>query len=441
MYSEPLYFNYQSSELAKALLLFTKPGQININDEKAINFLKIYGANCFGLDKLSFDSRVRWVDRNVEGIINYNKDDTLIMKSKDKLLFTAFCIEYKRYIEHFRYGSGTLNTYLPIQLDATCNGYQHLNMLINQSKLFDVLNLGSGTTSDIPYDLYLYILDKVNKIINNKIKEGNLQGEQLDIHKRLAAFPFNRSMIKKAIMTFAYNAANITLVDYIVNELKYHCNTVIPRKKKENIMRNERKAENKKSRSSKNAEVRKEIDLNWYKASNDGNTLVNYNDIVLYVKYLLQFIQSEDSEVKKLKDYMRDMIKIYVSLNITMEWTIPGGLLVNNTYMKQLQIKPYSYSPGKINIGIYDGNKIDIRKMLSSLMPNLIHSLDASTLCKLYLNFKSSVAWVSKEQYMSFYSVHGCFATTADLMGLLIESLRMAYIKIYIDDDYLRSYH
>jgi len=42
------YLNYQSTELAKSLLLFSKGEKIMKNDTTAINYFKAFGANCFG---------------------------------------------------------------------------------------------------------------------------------------------------------------------------------------------------------------------------------------------------------------------------------------------------------------------------------------------------------------------------------------------------------
>jgi DNA-directed RNA polymerase len=61
LYCQPQYLNYQSTELAKSLLLFAKPDKIYKTDKDAINYLKIYGANCFGhsLSKASFKERIQ----------------------------------------------------------------------------------------------------------------------------------------------------------------------------------------------------------------------------------------------------------------------------------------------------------------------------------------------------------------------------------------------
>ena len=55
MYCISEYLNYQAGQLAKSLLLFSNPEKILKSNIKAINYLKAFGANCFGnkLDKKS----------------------------------------------------------------------------------------------------------------------------------------------------------------------------------------------------------------------------------------------------------------------------------------------------------------------------------------------------------------------------------------------------
>jgi DNA-directed RNA polymerase len=49
------YLNYQGIDLAKSLLVFSKGEEIKKTDLKSINYLKVFGANCYGnkLDKKS----------------------------------------------------------------------------------------------------------------------------------------------------------------------------------------------------------------------------------------------------------------------------------------------------------------------------------------------------------------------------------------------------
>ena len=96
------FLNYQSTELAKSLLLFSKPILVRKTDYLAINYLKAFGANCFGnkLDKLSFNDKINWVYTNVIKINNF-EDGELIKQADNKFLFTAFCFEYNRWLDFY----------------------------------------------------------------------------------------------------------------------------------------------------------------------------------------------------------------------------------------------------------------------------------------------------------------------------------------------------
>lgn len=101
----------------------------------------------------------------IYNIINFD-NGVLLGKAKDKLLFLSFCIEYKKFSEFLNNDSMfEFSTYLPIQLDATCNVFQHLALFSRESSLYEVLNLTN--INKTPNDFY--ILDFWHKLVN-KVK-------------------------------------------------------------------------------------------------------------------------------------------------------------------------------------------------------------------------------------------------------------------------------
>lgn len=66
-------------------------------------------------------------------------------------------------------------------------------------------------------------------------------------------------------------------------------------------------------------------------------------------------------------------------------------------------------------------------------MPNLIHSLDAASLALL------AEYHFNCENINNFYAIHDCFAVTANNIESLIKYLKLVYIRIYSEDDYLRN--
>ena len=131
-------YNYQSNDLAKSWLSFSNCATIYKHDTEAINYLKSYGGWLFdsNMTRKSINTRVKWTDTNKDYILGFENND-IVDKADEKACFLSFCFQYKRLIEFMDNLEATeFKTNLPIQLDASCNGYQHICLLTKEKALF-----------------------------------------------------------------------------------------------------------------------------------------------------------------------------------------------------------------------------------------------------------------------------------------------------------------
>jgi len=109
---------------------------------------------------------------------------------------------------------------------------------------------------------------------------------------------------------------------------------------------------------------------------------------------------------------------------------------VKQSYLEveSTSIRPFVYKDTKINIQVVNKDKYDKLKQVRALMPNLIHSLDATSLSLLYDKFSN----VYKDS--QFLSIHDCFATTVDKVATLKTMLSSVYMELYSNDPYLDQF-
>ena len=198
MYPIPYYLNYQSTELAKALLQFNKGDTIDRSDIESIYFLKAYGASVYGLGEVSYDEKNKWVDGNWDKIIDFESNVSWYKKAEDKYLFLAFCLEIRR-LNLFLYRSTEpkFTTYLPIQLDGTCNKFKHLALLSNDVDIFEHLNLDNKGKDRNPSDFFSFFLEKMNIFISLQYKEET-DVVKKERWKRLKNLGLSRKNLKPA---------------------------------------------------------------------------------------------------------------------------------------------------------------------------------------------------------------------------------------------------
>ncbi len=138
MYPMTAGLTTQGVGLQKAVLKFDKGLALNSKGEangiKALSYLKIHVANCWGLDKKPMKVRKAWVDDNHDLIQRIAADPVgTVEEWKDAdtpWLFIAACEAYNEYLT---YGLDACIA-IPIPMDGTCNGAQHYAALTRDKK-------------------------------------------------------------------------------------------------------------------------------------------------------------------------------------------------------------------------------------------------------------------------------------------------------------------
>ena len=404
------YLNYQSTELAKSLLLFSKSEKLFKYDKTGIDYLKAYGANCFGnkLDKMSWKSRSKWVDDNLDKIISF-RDGVLIEKAENKLLFISFCFEYNRFLETFNNDKEYFETCLPIQLDATCNGYQHLALLSLDHDLAKELNLTKSNHDDTPKDFYNFIGIKLVNYFRDQLNNNKtLSVEERDVYSRFSNIVVARKMIKKVIMTKVYNVTYFKMVDYLKDHFE-----VIDSSDKANLK---------------------------YCFKDDPSLVLMEKDFHILVKGLITVMVEDNSKLEKLLKYLHKVVEITNELNLPLNWGTPeSGVDIEQSYVKSKKerLKVFSYIKKYFNISIADTDNYNKSKQTTAFLPNFIHSLDAASLALLVHYYFTNGSMTER----NIYTIHDCFAVTANNVKNLQLYLSSVYQKIYTEKSYLREFH
>jgi len=131
------------------------------------------------------------------------------------MMFLACALELKGYLNNPK----EFVSRLPILLDATCNGLQHLSAMTSDVHLGKRVNITKSSIYDDPNDIYSELLPdikkKVDSLIQNDITYSNLK--YLNI---------SRKLVKRGIMTITYGVTKKGIVDQLLSEHFYKAGLV-----------------------------------------------------------------------------------------------------------------------------------------------------------------------------------------------------------------------
>lgn len=240
IYPTGSYIQPQGEDVFRALLEF---GEAKAITEEGVKHLKLHGSQCASRDRiladlnikdktsLTTDERLMWIDRNSAQICACANNPFVEIwwrdvGGKSAFQFLAFCFAWDEYVTG---GGAAAHIRLPVHVDGTCNGLQHIAALTRSTELAKAVNLLEGD----PRDIYLEVAEKVQKNASNLDRKvfdpGNANSPFMRVlakredvlrqiiknHPKL----IDRSAAKEVVMVIPYGASVRAYVDNLARHI------------------------------------------------------------------------------------------------------------------------------------------------------------------------------------------------------------------------------
>jgi len=179
LYPQQTLLHPQAGDMPKSLLLFATEKPL---DKSGKEWFLIHGANCYGeVDKEIFSKRIEWVKEHHNIILSCAKDyrsENFWKRAGDPFKFLAWCFEYERYIKN----PETFTTAIPIAIDGSNNGFQHITALLRDTKGAKKVNVLPSYDKDGKLkmsDFYAEVAIELKSLVSKEIEKFEKKKEKL----------------------------------------------------------------------------------------------------------------------------------------------------------------------------------------------------------------------------------------------------------------------
>ena len=376
----------QGDDVHRGLLTFTHGKPVAPEDAC---WLAINLANCWGVDKVSLDDRVAWVEERRDLWLSIADDPVWNRQwleadggdSPWQALAAVF-----EWVGYLRDPDNFIST-LPIKIDGTCNGIQHLATLTRNEDMGRSVNL---VPSDKPMDIYR----EVALVLTAALKLEAETGAPEDARKAQVWLEFcngmiPRSLSKRPVMILPYGGTMMACVKYVGEWMK--------------------------------------------KYDKDGSTFGKKDGIKEYggwlAKRLWNAVRERLGEAQETMEWLQANARIASKAGGHISWRTPCGFYVRQFYSKPImkQIK-CSIDGQRVDVlSVEPSTMLDERAAVSGIAPNFIHSLDASCLM-------TTINLAKDNGIDSITTIHDAFGSVAADMWKLFGCVREAFIITHEGD-------
>lgn len=381
-YPVSIFLSPQGDQFNKGLIEFAEGRRIGDADN-APAWLAIHGANCYGVDKVSFEERIEWVETFEASILEsalFPFECAFWQQADKPWPFLAFCFEWLGY----RIAGDDFVTHLPVALDGSNSGLQHLSAMLRDEAGARVTCVSPG---EQPEDVYQMVADAV---------EAQLR---LDDHQLAAIWrgKVSRKVVKQPTMTYTYSATESGMRNQIASALRT---------------------------------LDKDAEGGSYLPFTDR--LQTNADAASYLAPIVRAaIRRQMKQAAEAMDFLQALARAYSKTGLPIQWTTPLGVPVVQYYPRSTSMRKEVYINGqmhKLQVQVDAPDKLDKKRAASGVSPNFVHSMDSTHLLwtVLYCN--------DVHQLEDFAMIHDSFGTHATACDELASATREMFIALYDED-------
>ncbi|QGH73773.1 DNA directed RNA polymerase [Vibrio phage vB_VhaP_VH-5] len=374
----------QTSDAIKGCLEFAEGKRLGVD---GLFWLKVHVANCCGYDKHDPTIKAQYVDDNwliIQDFINNPLEvDAPDPDTAFTLLQAGLALQ-----EALDLPDPTEYTcHVPVAMDASCSGLQHLSALTRDTTGAFYTNLVDNG-SDQKSDIYVRVAEVADELKSSlctrklKTEEGTKTIHDSVLEHYWKDKPISRKLAKSPVMTFVYGSTLITTIEGIALEME----------------------------SAGMPDILDE----------EGKLLYSRNALATPVgKALREGVVSTVPEAAKMMKYLQNIVRKHPEK--CLRWLTPLGVPVVNwaegSVSKRIIIRSMGVSAITFST---DTGEYNTRIAANGIVPNFVHSMDGTHLCMTLLGFNGNIL-----------PIHDSLATHPSDVSTMHEVLRETFVELY----------
>lgn len=424
----------QGHDLAKGLLTFAYGLPIT-EENGAAGWLALALSAAWGNDKISLDDRIAWVEEN-EGLWRRIAADPLanrewtVTEGPNKVdgPFQALAAIFE-WVDFLDTGWGFMSS-LPVMIDGTCNGIQHLSALLRDEVAGRYVNL---TPSEKPQDIYKVVavgneewtytdeavqgaVEGLQRVLERISRAGGPEAAKANYWLELTGYNLPRGLTKRPVMVLPYGGTKDSFFTYVRQWLDE--NDPPPEEAPVDIVAQ--------------CEAASVILIDNDGKAKDTATLardLRTARIIFCASRLWDVVRETIKGGAVVMEWLQDCAKAVAVTNQPIFWDLPSGFVVRHFYGKDKSLKC------EIKL---DGERVQIRRnertaelspkeQTQGIAPNFVHSLDAA--CLVDCANRCRDAGIT-----ALAAVHDAYGTHAANMNALSLFARQSFVALHSED-------